>query len=173
MEIRIKNYEDYSITEEGIVFSYKYGKKKQLKLVPCTNNYLSVVLSNNGTQKRVLIHRIVAIHFIKNPNNCKEVNHKDGNILNNNIDNLEWVSPKMNMQHAVKNGLHKAAFGINAGLSKLNDEKVVELRTKYNTGKFTTRELAKEYNMNNSVIWNAIKGKTWKHIELLKQENEK
>ena len=65
-----------------------------------------------GKQKREYVHRLVAIAFLPNPNNYSQVNHKDGDGHNNNVDNLEWCTPKQNMAHAYANGLiHK---GINA-----------------------------------------------------------
>jgi hypothetical protein len=59
----------------------------------------------NGKQKNVSVHRLIAIHFIPNPNNYKEVNHIDGNKINNHISNLEWVNKSMNMKHAYRLGL--------------------------------------------------------------------
>lgn len=173
MEKIINNFEDYSINDFGVVYSYKNGKRKKMRLCPCTNKYLSVVLCKNGISKRFLVHRLVAAHFIDNQYNYSQVNHKDGVVTNNCVENLEWVTPKMNIQHALKNKLHRAASGEFAGQSKLTDDIVIDLRKKYITGKYTTRQLASELNMNNSVIWCAIVGKTWKHlktIELLKAE---
>lgn len=73
-----------------------------------TSPYFMVSLHlGKSKTKSYLIHRLVAIHFIENPENKEQVNHKDGNKLNNSIDNLEWVTPKENMLHAFKNGLYK------------------------------------------------------------------
>ena len=59
------------------------------------------MLRLGGKNKRVYVHRLVAEHFIKNPDpkNKTFVNHKDGNKLNNNMENLEWVSPRENNLH--------------------------------------------------------------------------
>ncbi len=62
-----------------------------------------LALSSNWMDKYV--HRIVAKAFLPNPKGKKTVNHKDGNKLNNHVDNLEWASYSENMQHAIKTGL--------------------------------------------------------------------
>lgn len=72
------------------------------------NGYQRVVLCKEGN-KNFLVHRLVAENFIKNNDLSKQVNHIDGNKLNNMVENLEWCSPSENIQHAVKNGLKKDA----------------------------------------------------------------
>ena len=76
-------------------------------MIPLDNGkgYLRVKLSKNNKPKRVMLHRIIAEAFIENPNNYKTVNHKDGNKLNNSIENLEWCTQSENCIHAIKNGL--------------------------------------------------------------------
>lgn len=58
-----------------------------------------------GKQKMFLIHRLVAIHFIDNPDNKRYVNHKDGNKQNNHVSNLEWCTQSENQIHAYETGL--------------------------------------------------------------------
>lgn len=73
-----------------------------------TSPYLMVNLHLGGSKtKGYLLHRLVAIHHIENPQNKEQVNHKDGNKCNNNVDNLEWATPKENMLHAFESGLYK------------------------------------------------------------------
>lgn len=89
----IKNFEDYQISNTGLV------KKDDKILKPFDNGgYERIAL--NGTKK--LIHRLVAEHFIENPYNKEQVNHIDLNKKNNNMSNLEWVTAKENVQHAVR-----------------------------------------------------------------------
>ena len=102
--IEIKNYPKYAINKNGEVWSYKY--KKYLKPY-LRAGYLSVQLYENKIVKWHLIHRLLAQTFIPNPHNKLQVNHIDGNKLNNDINNLEWVTTQENMKHAWKLGLYK------------------------------------------------------------------
>lgn len=96
------NYEGlYKISNYGRVISCKKNEKL-LKPLNC-NGYLKVVLCKNGKVKNELLHRLVAQHYIQNPNNYNEVNHKDENKTNNNADNLEWCSHKYNINYGTGN----------------------------------------------------------------------
>lgn len=77
-----------------------------------TYGYEYVILSKAGKTKPFLVHRIVAIHFIENCMNKKEVNHIDGNKLNNRVKNLEWCTDTENKKHAIINNLFKPCFSI-------------------------------------------------------------
>ena len=63
------------------------------------NNYLFIRLVGNHKDKKCSVHILVAEHFIPNPENKSQVNHKDGNKLNNCVDNLEWTTQSENMIH--------------------------------------------------------------------------
>ena len=70
------------------------------------DGYYTIGLRTNDNVKKFFrVHRLVATMFIDNPLNKDIVNHIDGNKLNNNINNLEWVTPAENTQHAVNTGL--------------------------------------------------------------------
>lgn len=71
------------------------------------HKYYTVTLARNNTRKTSRIHKLVAIHFIENPKKYLEVNHIDGNSLNNNVNNLEWCNRSQNQLHAYKLGLQK------------------------------------------------------------------
>ena len=66
--------------------------------------YAMIKLSN-GKQKNCRVHRLVAEHFLPNPDNMKEVNHKDGNKDNNHVSNLEWCTRSHNVKHSFDTGL--------------------------------------------------------------------
>ena len=114
----IKGYEDdYEISSDGIVRSKDrirvdtLGRKRFFKgrvLNPdvAPSGYYRVTLARGRKNtKQFYLHRLIAQHFIPNPNNLPEINHKDGNKLNNSIDNLEWCTYQENTCHAYKHGL--------------------------------------------------------------------
>lgn len=113
---KIKDYPNYEISNLGKVRALKYYSNVHKKyyeriliLKQKTNKwgYNFVGLSNENGRKNKSIHRLVAETFIPNINNCKEVNHKDGNKNNNKVQNLEWCNRKDNIIHAYKLGLKK------------------------------------------------------------------
>lgn len=73
--------------------------------------YLTVGIRRSGKSTTTYIHRLVAQAFIPNPDNLPEVNHIDGNKLNNAADNLEWCDRAENERHAYKSGLKKVGEG--------------------------------------------------------------
>ena len=83
--------------------SEKSGKlwinEKIMSPVTCGTGYLSVALCKNSKITHKMIHRLVAIAFIPNPNNLSQVNHKDENKTNNHIDNLEWCTDLYNKHY--------------------------------------------------------------------------
>lgn len=123
---KIIEADNYEISNFGNVRNKT--TKQVLKGRITKGGYLQVSIKLNETQKfsNRYIHRLVAQHWIKNNENKKEVNHKDGNKENNNVENLEWVTPSENQRHR-----HSL------GNSKTSQRKV---------GKFTKDgELIKEY----------------------------
>lgn len=94
----IKGYEGwYQITNEGEVWGLKSNKFLQKQLRGDEGKqYYYVGLCKNGVKNSYRVNRLVAEAFIDNPLNLPVVNHKDGNKLNNNADNLEWCDYKYN-----------------------------------------------------------------------------
>ena len=93
----IKDYEGhYQVSNLSRVKSIKFGKERILKPVTDRHGYSIVGLWKNNKQKTYKVHRLVAEAFIPNPYNLPQVNHKDENPLNNNVNNLEWCNSKYN-----------------------------------------------------------------------------
>lgn len=108
----VVGYENvYEVSDKGDIrrlFKGTKGTKNRiLKGQISKFGYHRVQLTVEGKIKYLSAHRIVAEAFIPNLKNKKQVNHKDGNKLNNCIENLEWVTPSENTNHAIKTGLSK------------------------------------------------------------------
>ena len=112
----IKGYEGlYQISNYGRVKSlYSWNGHRHVKdnkILKCSHSRPSskksyqrsiVKLYKNGKKKNYKVHRLVAEHFIPNPNNYKAVNHLDCNPMNNKVTNLEWCTQKHNFEHSRK-----------------------------------------------------------------------
>ena len=99
--------EQYWVSNYGRPFSTHYGYFKELKPIFRRGYFDISVRTLDGSLKQLLLHRAILSTFNPIPNMYDfQVNHKDGNKLNNHIDNLEWCTAKENIQHAFATGLH-------------------------------------------------------------------
>lgn len=164
----------YEIDEQGNIYSLPklrktptttfLSKEKQLKPYPNTWGYLLVDLRKDGKRYLKCVHRLVAETFIPNPENKPQVNHKDGNKLNNTVNNLEWVTCSENQQHAFDIGIKPQ--GENHPKSKLTNEQVKLIRKMYkpNERGYGIKELSKKFNVSPSTIRQILVGLTYKNI---------
>lgn len=112
--MKINDYENSTIDYNGIIRNAKGIRKTYV-----SRCYEKIILTKDNKSKLFSVHRLVAIHFIPNPEGKEFVNHKDGNKLNNNADNLEWCTRSENTIHAYKTGLCKKQIGVNSPYSKI------------------------------------------------------
>ena len=95
----IKGFPKYKISSYGRVLSLDFARSGEEKLLQPTKierGYLQVCLANNGTKEKFLVHRLVAEAFIPNPENLPQISHKDGDLSDNSVGNLEWCEMKCN-----------------------------------------------------------------------------
>jgi len=96
----------YFVSEGGDVFSTVNGSLRKLSGYVQKNGYKVVKLRKTESSKVLYrVHRLIAEAFVPNPDNKPDVNHIDGNKTNNAASNLEWVTPKENIAHAIENNL--------------------------------------------------------------------
>lgn len=189
----------YRITSEGKVFTqtkrkiplvgkgmtftgeFKYILEPEREMTYTLNNrgYFSVVIRC----KTYMVHRLIAKAFIPNSENKPFVNHKDGNKLNNSVDNLEWCTTAENNKHARETGLHKQACGHKIqyvspetkqrALSNLKDKsKLTPDEVRYvrrvhiaRSINFSATALAAQFGTSVAAMSKIIKGQSYSHIE--------
>jgi len=147
----------YKTDEFGNV--YRNGKKLSTRVTK--KGYVQTWLTVDAKTKYKFIHRIVAESFLPILSDSHEVNHKDGNKLNNHVSNLEWVSRLDNIKHAWDNELYKR--GEKSPNTKLKDSDVVKIRELNNEG-VSYAKLGEMYNISKWSIRDICKYDTWKHI---------
>lgn len=152
----------YYINKQGELFTDD-GQKKMKDCIK--NGYVkNTLILKDGREKAYFRHRLVMICF--NPiENYEEmqVNHKDGNKLNNSFDNLEWCTNQENRIHAVKIGLAASLKGESNPASKLLESQVIDIiQDLLHNVPYSV--IAKKYNCSKSTIC-AIKNKrNWKYL---------
>ena len=161
MEKDIPNHPGFKARTDGTIIG-KRGRPMKGHVDRC--GYREVLLSENGKTNNARVHRLIAETFIPNPYNLRDVNHKDGNKLNNNISNLEWASHSSNVKHAYDNGLEKKVLGEDHHAHKLTKEAVKDIRQNY---KRYSREngagaLARKYSVDKSTVQAVLNNETWR-----------
>lgn len=139
-------------------------KPKIMKQSFTTNGYLMVNLDH----KLYRVHRLVGVAFLEKDVDREHINHKDGNRVNNRVENLEWCTPYENVHHAIDTGLIKKSRYL------LQHNKIIDL---YKT--MNVCEIAKEFNVSYTIIYNLLKSNNIKikkkskfniDLEILKKE---
>lgn len=119
------------------------------------NGYHIVSLTLNKNKYTRKVHRLVAEAFIPNPNNLPEVNHIDGDKRNNDITNLEWVTPEQNSHHACFSNLR---------YSILTEDDVIEICELLSSGNVRISDIARKFNVSNSHISKILNRRIWKGV---------
>lgn len=153
----------YQVSNAGRVKSF-HGKSERILVGGvCREGYVKVLLRKNKSRKLVSVHRLVAMAFIPNPDNKPEVNHINGNKIDNRVENLEWKTRAENAKHAYDIGLEKPLHGINANGAKFTAEQIAEIRATYIRGdeKLGVQALAQKFNVCKNTISKIINFETY------------
>lgn len=167
-EIQSKDIGKYVVYSDGRVWTKKY--KRFLKPTPTRDGYLKVSIVNKG----ISVHRLVYQCFRGEIGEGLEIDHLDGNRINNCVDNLEAVTHKENIRRAAARGSYKnnpLRQGQNHGRAILDDIKVLTILTmpkrKKNGAKpgWSDQELADIYGVSKTRIGHIRNGREWKHLQ--------
>ena len=156
----------YTVHKEGFVTSHysgkeltisKYKKNKQGKQVV----YPRIRLCIEGKGKWIALHRLIAEVFIPNPENLPHVNNKDGNRLNNHVDNLEWCTHEQNIKHSVENDLNPK--GERQGIAIATEEVVRHIRELRKQG-LTYPKISEMVGLKRRTVEAMGSGQNWNHV---------
>lgn len=160
-------------------FKHRLEPEREMTYTLNNRGYLSIVIR----KKTHMLHRLVAQAFIPNPEGKPFVNHKDGNKLNNRVDNLEWCTAQENNLHARETGLHTQAKGYKAKYkspatkqrslanlkdkSKLTSEQVRYVRQVHvpRSKEFSATALAEQFGTSVAAMSKILKGKSYADVE--------
>lgn len=149
----------YEVSNHGRV------RRKYRKFKNKGYNYLKINKSVCGygrvsiDKKQMYVHKLVAEAFLEKEPQHQCVNHKDGNKMNNDVNNLEWCTYKHNINHAIDNGLMPKTNS-----SCLTENDVLQIRSLHEHGWFKKKDIAKAYNITRGSVYNIISRKTWKWL---------
>ena len=157
----------YEISDLGRVKSYNRLLGEFLKPGRSSSGYLTVCLSNKAKRTSWGIHKLLAIHFFPNKENKKYVNHKDGDKINNSLNNLEWCTSKENALHAWRTGLVKRQ----EKKLKTDDVKTIKCMLKNRNEvseiqgfRLSDAFIARLFEVSVATIYDIKKGRTWSNI---------
>ena len=146
------NYQNIFIGEDYEIYKFlKNGTYHKLSKWIDNVGYYMVSFQINKVRKYVRVHRILAETLISNPNNWNQVNHIDGNKLNNAINNLEWTTNSQNTKHAYNNGLYHSIKRSHKIKAK---NKITGIETIYNS----IRSCSEILGLNRKTITGILKG---------------
>lgn len=156
---------NYLVSNQGRVKHLSYtttnGRSIKERIISGSiheDGYVVVTLVCSNTKyQQIPKHRMVAETWIDNPEGKPEVNHKDGNKLNNSVENLEWATRSENQIHAIKHALQPKAIQTYKG--KLSAEQREEILTRYAVEDISARELAREYCVSHTTIYALLHNK--------------
>lgn len=160
----VKGFEGrFMVTSFGRLFSIN-GRWKGIKEmnpgIGKKEGYKLTHLGSGINRRVVRVHTLVGEVFLTKGSGHNCINHKDGNKLNNHVDNLEWTTLGENIKHAVATGLMDLK-GEKHHASKLTKEKVLEMRRLYGTGKYTHSKIGEMFGVCRRQSGDVINGVNW------------
>lgn len=172
----VEGYEGiYEVSSEGRVRSLdreiiysdgrRYHRIGQVLSSPLGNHgYPIVCLRQSGSQTTIRVYRLVAMTFLEQKPGT-EVNHINGDKTDSRVENLEWVTRRENIRHAVRTGLHRCGRRENHNRAKLTEIQIADIRRRYPSKGVSTVTLGKEFGVCHSTIARIVNGIYWPNKE--------
>jgi hypothetical protein len=158
----IAGYEGlYQVSRCGLVRSLR--RHKLMAVVHNQAGYRQVNLYRESKVKNFLVHRLVAAAFLGPIPKGMQVNHKDGDKENNSVDNLEFMTPEENREHAIRTGLTPCSKGEANVRAKLKEAQVREMRS-LRQAKVKLADLASRFGITVRMVCEIVSRRAWKHV---------
>lgn len=151
--------QDFEISKSGVIRNKKTLRIKS-QYIGSTGYYM-ISVSKNNKSRPYRVHRLKAITFKPNPNNLPEVNHDDGNKLNNRNSNLLWTDHLGNMRHAFRTGLANNT-GEKNGMSKITAKIAKQIKDRLPNE--SQQSIADTLGISRSLVQGISNGRLWKHV---------
>lgn len=151
----------YFATEEGEIIS-SYQNRDLAESLDKDGYSRPSLVSADGRRIRVHRHRLILATF--NPIEgweSLEVNHKDGNKLNNKLENLEWCTTKENIHHAMEMGLKR--HGEQHGSATMTEETAILILERHKNGEKVSH-IARELGIGRQAVSHLVHGRSWRHL---------
>jgi len=168
----VPGYENmYQVSDRGQIRSIRSCWKHGFRVMKLSNDragYFSVGLQVGEKKFRYFVHALVALTFIGERPDGMQINHKNGNKKDNNINNLEYLTPSENARHRFRvlghvPSRYGKARGEKTGSAKFTEQIVIEIRGRHRAGQ-SMKSLSVEYEVRFNSIWSIVHRKTWKHV---------
>lgn len=164
---KIPNYSGYLATTDGHIFSEGglsnvNRSGRILKEWKHPQGYMYVSLKKGKKKGWHKVHRLIAMAYLPNPSNHKQINHINGKKNDNRPENLEWCNGEHNMQHAHKTGLKSGFPGEKHPTAKLKLQEVKKIVKLYQTGLYTQRQLAAQFGVSQRAVWAILNSRNWR-----------
>lgn len=154
----------YYATGDGRLFSDLKGELEEIDVKVDTSGYKRLgVLCNDGVRRKKLLHRLIAQTYIPNPEKLDYINHKDGDKLNNHVDNLEWCTSSYNQKHAYSTKLKRMPQGELNGRNRLTEQDVIEIYWKLYEGARNI-DIRKEYDIGAGTVMCIKDRSNWNYL---------
>ena len=160
---------DYIVSSDGHIYSTKNVGRgeyhKEIRQRKNSDGYMDITVGPNSFRTTRKVHRLVAEAFIPNPDNLPEVDHIDDIRDNNDVSNLQWISRSDNVAKIPHERNSKSKSGEGNSRARLAQHDVQTIRHKYENDNVRISDLAKEYGVGYSTIWNIVHYKTWINLD--------